>query len=104
VKLGFLVLLVDIPILLFYILTTTNTLSIELTHFLFLVNPIFIPVFGFLEFDFISIIKCKCENRAMVSFSSLVGANSIYLTSTTSFNMVTIMVCKITKTYGMTFY
>jgi hypothetical protein len=68
VKLGFLVLLVDIPILSFDIPTLTDTFLIEWTRFQFLVNLVFIPISGFPDFDDISILKRKCESEGKFHF------------------------------------
>lgn len=51
------------PILSVRILTVINMFSFGLIHFRFLVNPIFVPIPGRPDFDFVSILKCKSANR-----------------------------------------
>jgi hypothetical protein len=62
VKSCFLVLCVNVPILSFHIPILIDTFPFELICFRFLVNPIFVFIYGLPKFDFICIIKCKSEN------------------------------------------
>jgi len=63
VKLGFLVLYIDISFLSFRIPVVIDVFLFELMHLRFLANHVFVHISGLPDFDFISLIKCKSENR-----------------------------------------
>lgn len=62
---NFLVLCFDVPVLYLCITTIVNTFLFELIHSRFLDLPIFVLIFGLPDFDFISVLKCKGENRGL---------------------------------------